>query len=108
MATTYKVLGQSAPLNNSLADLYVTPVGTAAVCSTLTVCNQGVSTTFRIAVRPSGASILAKHYINYESSINQYDTVYLTLGITLSPTDVISVYSGTDSLSFGLFGSELF
>ena len=31
----------------------------------------------------------------------------LTLGVTLATTDVVSVQSGTDYVSFNLFGSEI-
>ena len=106
MTTTYKVLGQVAPSATSNTTLYTVPGGTSAVCSTLVICNQGVSTTFRVAVRPAGEAINAKHYIAYDSAINQNDSVYLTLGLTLATTDVVTVYAGTANIAFSLFGSE--
>jgi hypothetical protein len=105
MATTYKVLGQSSPAATTATTLYTAP--TQAVCSTLSVCNRGATTTFRVAVRPAGAALSDAHYIVYENSINQYDSVFFTLGITLSATDVVTVYAGTTALSFSLFGSEI-
>jgi hypothetical protein len=105
--TVYKTLGQLAPSVTTLTDLYTVPAATSAVCSTLVVCNRGVSTTFRIAVRPTGASILDQHYLVYDATVNQYDSVFLTLGVTLAATDVVSVYAGTSTCSFSLFGSEL-
>lgn len=107
MTTTYKVLGQSNPSATTLTTLYTVPSSTSTVASTLAVCNQGVSTTFRVAVRPAGASIVAQHYIVYDNYVNAGDTVFLTLGLTLATTDVVSVYAGTANLSFNLFGSEL-
>lgn len=107
MAIAYKVLGQVIPAASTLTSLYTTPAATQAVCSTLSVCNQGVSTTIRVAVRPAGAAIEAKHYIVFDASVNQYDTVFLTLGITLAATDVVSVLAATANVSFGLFGSEI-
>jgi hypothetical protein len=107
MAATYKVLGQVNPAATTLTTLYTAPAVTQAVCSTLSVCNQGVSTTFRVAVRPAGAAVEAKHYNVYDASVNQYDTVFLTLGVTLGAADVVSVYAGTANVSFGLFGSEV-
>ena len=47
MATAYKVLGQSNPAATTLTTLYTVPAVTSAVCSTLSICNVGVSTTFR-------------------------------------------------------------
>ena len=107
MATTYKVLGQSAPSATSDTTLYTVPAATSAVISTLVVANRGVSTTFRIAIRPLGATIANEHYIAYDSAVAAGDAIYLTLGITLQATDVVTVYAGTASLSFSLFGSEI-
>lgn len=107
MATTYKTLGQSAPSATTNTDLYTVPSATSTVCSTLVICNRGASTTFRVAVRPAGAAIANQHYIVYDNYVNQYDTVFLTLGITLAATDVVTIYAGAATLSFSLFGSEL-
>lgn len=107
MATVYKVLGQSAPSATTNTDLYTVPASTSAVVSTIAVANRSVSTTFRVAVRPAGAAIANQHYIAYDVYVNQYDTVFLTLGVTLATTDVVTVYAGAATLSFSLFGSEI-
>lgn len=108
MAQTHKVLGQSNPAATTLTSLYTVPSSTSAVCSTLSICNQGSSaTTYRVAVRPAGASIAASHYLAYDASVSANDTVLLTLGITLATTDVVSVYAGTANVSFSLFGCEI-
>lgn len=107
MATTYKTLGQAAPAANTNTNLYAVPSATSAVCSTLAICNRGVSTQVRVAVRPAGAALADEHYIAYDVPLNQYDSVFLTLGVTLAATDVVTVYAGTATVSFSLFGSEL-
>jgi hypothetical protein len=107
MATTYKVLGQSNPAATTLTTLYTVPASTSAVCSTLAICNQGVSALYRVAIRPAGASISAQQYIVYDATINSLDTMFLTIGATLATTDVVSVYAGTSTVSFNLFGSEI-
>lgn len=107
MATTYKVLGQINPSATTNTTLYTVPSSTSSVCSTISICNLGTSTTYRIAIRPAGAAIENKHYIVYDAAINQYDSVMLTLGITLAATDVVTVYSATANVSFQLFGSEI-
>lgn len=107
MATTYKVLGQLQPSATTLSDLYTVPAATSAVCSTLTICNMGASTTYRVAVRVAGASIDDKQYIVYEATLNQYDSTMLTLGVTLAATDKVSVYAGTADVTFNLYGSEI-
>ena len=107
MATSYKVLGQSNPAAITVTTLYTSPSVTSAVCSTLVIANLGVSTTFRVAIRPAGATLANQHYIAYDTPVNQYDTMFLTLGITLATTDVVSVYAGTATVAFSLFGSEI-
>jgi hypothetical protein len=107
MPQTHKVLGQSNPSATTLTTLYTVPSSTQAIASTLSVCNLGVSTTFRVAVRPAGATLANQHYIVYDSSVNANDSFYLTLGISLAATDVVSVFAGTANLSFSLFGVEI-
>jgi len=108
MAATYKVLGQSAPSATTNTSLYVVPSSTSTIISTLTVCNRDTSAgTYRIAIRPAGATIANSHYIVYDSSIAANDTVTFTLGITLATTDVVTVYASSANISFNAFGSEL-
>jgi hypothetical protein len=107
MATTYKVLGQAHPAAASDTTLYTVPAATSAVCSTIAICNMGVSTTYRIAIRPAGASIADQHYLAYEAAMNQYDTVLLTIGVTLATTDVVTVQAATADVTFQLYGSEI-
>jgi hypothetical protein len=108
MAIVYKVLGQSNPLATTATTLYTVPASTSTVVSTITICNQaGTNDTYRIAVRPAGEALAAKHYIAFNGVIPAYDTISLTIGITLATTDVVTVYAGTANLSFNLFGSEI-
>ena len=107
MTTNYKVLGQVNPAATTSTTLYTVPAATQTVCSTLSICNQGVSTTVNVAVQVAGAALTAKQYIVYQTTVNQYDTLNLTLGLSLAATDLISVYAGTANVSFSLFGSEM-
>jgi len=108
MAITYKVLGQSNPTANTNTTLYTVPSSTSTVCSTIVICNQAASAaTFRIAVRPAGATLAAQHYISYDSNLNANDSITMTIGITLATTDVITVRASTTTVSFSLFGSEI-
>ena len=108
MATTYKVLGQSAPSATTDTDVYTVPSATEAVISTITVANRAAtSATYRIAIRPDGATIANQHYIAYGASVPANDTIALTLGITLDAADVVTVYASSADLSFGIFGSEI-
>lgn len=108
MATTYKVLGQVKPSATTNTTLYTVPSSTQTVCSTLTICNtSGTAATFRVAIRPDGAAISNEHYIIYGSTVAGNDTIFLTLGITLGDTDVVTVYSSAGDLVYNLFGSEV-
>jgi hypothetical protein len=107
MASTYKVLAQSAPSATTNTDVYTVGSGKSAVVSTITVANRGSAGTYRIAVRPAGATIANQHYIAYDVSAAANDTICLTLGITLAATDVVTVYASTANFSFNLFGSEI-
>ena len=108
MATTYKVLGQLNPSATTATTLYTVPSATSTVVSTITVCNQASSAaTYRIAVRPAGETLAAKHYIVYGATVAASDTTTLTLGLTLATTDVVTVYASSANLSFNAFGSEI-
>ena len=108
MANTYKVLGQSNPAATTATTLYTVPASTSAVVSTIVICNQtGTAATFRIAIRPAGATLAAQHYVAYDVTVGASDSTALTLGITLATTDIITVYGSTATLSFAAFGSEI-
>jgi glucose-6-phosphate dehydrogenase assembly protein OpcA len=108
MATTYKVLGQSNPSATTATTLYTVPSSTNTVVSTISICNQASSAaSYRIAVRPSGATLAAQHYLAYDIALAANDTTALTLGITLATTDVVTVYASSATLSFSAFGSEI-
>jgi glucose-6-phosphate dehydrogenase assembly protein OpcA len=108
MPTTYKVLGQVNPSATTATTLYTVPSATSAVVSTIVIANQtATAATFRIAVRPAGASLAALHYVAYDVTVGASDSTALTLGITLATTDVVTVYASTATLSFAAFGSEI-
>jgi len=108
MATTYKVLGQSNPAVTTATTAYTVPSATEAVISTITVANLGSTpATYRISVRPNGASQENKHYIVYDANVGPQVTETITIGITLDATDVVTVYASTALLAFNLFGSEI-
>jgi hypothetical protein len=107
MATNYKVLGQSNPAATTNTTLYTCGTANGAVASTLTVCNLGVSTNVNLAVRPAGATLANSQYIVYQAPVSANDTLFLTLGIALANTDVVTCYANTANISFSLFGSEI-
>jgi glucose-6-phosphate dehydrogenase assembly protein OpcA len=108
MATVYKVLGQVAPSATTDTTLYTVPAATSTVASTICIANRAAtSATYRIAIRPAGASIATTHYIAYDSTVGPNDGILLTIGITLAATDVVTVRASSADLTFNLFGSEI-
>lgn len=107
MANAYKVLGQSAPSATTDTNVYTVPAATEAVISTIIIANRGAAGSFRLAVRPDGASISNLHYIAYGVPIAANDSTTLTLGITLNAADVITVYCSTADMSVNVFGTEI-
>ena len=102
-----KVLGQVNPSATTATTLYTVPSAKSAVISSLTICNQAsTAATFRVAVRPGGATLAAVHYVAYDVAVGAADTTALTLGITLATTDVVTVYASTANISFHAYGDE--
>ena len=108
MATNYKVLGQLAPSATTATTLYTVPSATEAVVSTIVVANRAATAaTYRIAIRPNGATLANEHYIAYDVTVGASDSTTLTLGLTLDAADVITIYASTANLTFSAFGSEV-
>jgi hypothetical protein len=110
MAITYKILGQANPAATSNVFLYQVPAGNTAVISTLNICNTGTAgAAFRAMLRPANTATMApQHYIAYDTIVPGNDTIVITAGLTLASTDSVYVYSNVSTLSFNLFGSEIY
>ena len=107
MPTTYKVLGQSNPSATTATTLYTVPSAKEAVVSSISVCNLASSSaTYRIAIRPAGATLANVHYLAYDVTVGAADTTIITVGVTLATTDVITVYASTANLVFHAYGDE--
>jgi hypothetical protein len=108
MAQAYKVLGQIAPAATTATAIYTVPSATEAVVSSIVVCNRSAaSATFRISVRPNGATLANQHYLAYDAGIAASDTMILTIGVTMDAADVLEGYASTGDLTFHAYGSEI-
>jgi glucose-6-phosphate dehydrogenase assembly protein OpcA len=108
MATAYKVLGQVAPSATTATTVYTVPAATSAVVSSIAVCNRaGTAATFRLSVRPDGASLANQHYLTYDAALDANDTIILTIGVTMDATDVLEGYASSGDLTFHAYGSEI-
>jgi hypothetical protein len=108
MATAYKVLGQVAPSATTATAIYTVPSATQAVVSSVTICNRAASAgTFRLAVRPDGATLANQHYLVYDTNIDANDSIILTIGVTMDATDVLEAYASSADMTFHAYGSEI-
>lgn len=108
MATAYIVLGQSAPLAATDTDVYTVPSATQSVLSTIVIANRsGTTGTFRLAIRPGGATIASEHYLAYDVPVAGNDATTLTLGVTMNAADVLTVQCSSADMSINVFGSEI-
>lgn len=111
MAQVYKRLGalQSTGTLGTADQLYVSSAtsGTSAVISTIAICNRGTTArTYRLCISTT-SSFVAAGYLVYEATVAANDTVFLTLGVTLDPTNRYLLCSASSSeVSFSAFGVE--
>lgn len=107
MADTRKSLFQSYPAAGVLTDAYTVGSSKAVVVSTIYVSNRdALASTFRISIAVAGAADSAAQYIYYDEPVFGKHSFALTVGLTLSATDVLRVYSGSGALAFNGFGVE--
>jgi hypothetical protein len=108
MAIRYKVLGQKSPAANTSWDIYTVSGTKDAIINCITVANRNSdSATYRISVRPDGATLTDDMYVAYDVQIDSNMSVALNLGITINQNDVVTVQSSSGLVSFNVFGAEL-
>ena len=104
----YKVLGQKSPAAATDFNLYTVSGSKQAIINCITVANRDAnSATYRISVRPDGASLTTDHYIAYDVQVGSNLSVALNLGITLDTNDVITVQSSSGLVTFNAYGVEI-
>jgi hypothetical protein len=109
MAIRYKVLGQKRPAANTAWDIYTVSGTKDSIINCLTIANMdaGDAATYRISVRPDGATLTNDMYLAYDVQIGASSSTALNLGITLNQNDVITVQSSSGLVTFNVFGAEL-
>lgn len=106
-AFDYKSLGQVAPAAATPTDLYTVPGGKQAIISSLLIANQNTTgIKYRVSIRPAGAAQADQHYVAFDTYLpgNSTDEVKV---LTLTATDVITVYTDTTAVSFNASGTEV-
>jgi hypothetical protein len=108
MAMVYKILGQKSPAAATDFNLYTVSGSKQAIINCITVANRDSnSATYRISVRPDGATLTTDHYIAYDVQVDSNASVALNLGITLDTNDVITVQSSSGLVTFNAYGVEI-
>jgi hypothetical protein len=109
MPTTYtnaKVQGTAGVTTYST--LYNTGASTRAVISSILVTNTAnAAATYRIGIMGSAGTPAAADWVAYDTSVPANDTIALTLGITLSPSQFIRVSSSANTVTFSAYISEI-
>ena len=104
----YKILGQKSPAAATDFNLYTVSGSKQAIINCITVANRDAnSATYRISVRPDGATLTTDHYIAYDVQVGSNSSVALNLGLTLDTNDVITVQSSTALVTFNAYGVEI-
>lgn len=103
-----KILGQANPAATTAAEPYTVPTLKGAVVSTISICNFGTtSAEVRIfIVNAADGTPQDKNVLMYDNPVNAKDTLTLTLGITMSNEDFVSVYSTSGDVAYSIFGVE--
>ena len=114
MATTiYKQIGAAAG-NGTIAtgsNLYAASAtaNSATVISSIVICNTSSSAaTYTIAINTASGTYVAGRYVVYQATIAGNDTVALTLGLVLDPTNrYLNVSSSSTAVNFSAYASEI-
>lgn len=92
------------------ANLYAASgtAGTDTVISSIVVCNAGTTLrTYTIAINTASATYASGRYVVYQANIAANDTVALTLGLVLDPTNrYLNASSSSAEVNFSVYGAE--
>jgi len=91
MAQSYKILGQIAPTQNTLTNVYVTSATANAVVSTIYLCNQSTANAnVDVIVRPVNETLANKHLVLQNQRLDAADTLILNLNITMNSAVILA------------------
>lgn len=111
MPLIYKRLGalQSAGTIGTAQTLYTASsvANTSTVMSTISICNlSATATTYRIGINTTN-TYSQESYLAFDAPLAANDTVLLTVGFVLDPTNRFLLVSGsTVNIAFQAFGAE--
>jgi hypothetical protein len=112
MPATYKQLAAAAGNGTigTAANLYAASAtaGTSTIISSLVICNTSSSSaTYTIAINTASATYATGRNVVFQATIAGNDTVALTLGLVLDPTNrFLNVSSSANTVNFSAYGVE--
>jgi len=114
MANSYKILGQIAPSQNTLTNVYVTGASVSSVINTIYICNQdSANANVSVIVRPVNEALANKHYVLQNQRLDAADTIILNLNITMNSSVILAANIATRAgetsanCSISAFGVEI-
>lgn len=109
MPTTYtRAAIQGTAAVGTFSTLYTTPAATTAVISTIAVVNTAsASATYRIGFASSATTPAAADWLIYDGTVPANDTLFLSVGATITAGTLIRVSSSANTVSFQAFVSEI-
>ena len=108
MAETIQSPSQADLAAATLTDVYVVPLLTSAVVSSITVANRtNGNLRYRLSVAVGGAADVVAQYFAYDVLLGNRSTDTWTLGISLGPGDVVRARADVAGCSINVFKSEL-
>ena len=117
--TSYKILGQVTPTQNTLTNVYVTGATANAVVSTIYICNQSAANAnVDIVIRPINEAIGNKHFVLQNQLLGAADTIILNLNITMNSSVILAANAefrageannqlSASNISISAFGVEI-
>lgn len=109
MATSYKILGQTAPSAATETLNYTVPTSTSVLIRSINIANtSSTADTFSVALVPTaGSAATSTNYIAYSLAIAGNTTVTIKSGYTLQAGAGIRVVSTNGTSTFSSFGAEI-
>ena len=117
--TAYRILGQIAPTQNTLTNVYVTGATANGIINTIYLCNQSsANANVDVVVRPINETLANKHYILQNQRIDAADTLILNLNITMNSAVILAANASgrageannqlsASNVSISAFGTEI-
>lgn len=109
MPTTYtRAAVQGTSAVGTYTTLYTTPSSRTSVISTIAVVNTASAiATYRIGFASSATTPAAADWLIYDGTVPANDTLFLSIGATITEGTLIRVSSSSSTVSFQAFVSEI-